>query len=261
MSDRYSRIRNHWHRVASDFWGDDIRQMNKTPKDAVIEIEYKEKMKTVRRIRKAKMRHEKLRKFIGSWFRKQGYQVIYEWYSIDIVAYKLGEDDVKELIGVEVKTWKSKSQINPQISKAIYQAKKFKKFVDKFFIAFKRSEMVWGSDIPEWIGIINVSFDNTGKPTEPLISRDAKCERIELPFYAVNWWKDKFLLRKFKIPKAYKLTTRYEMEEKLRSVIDKDILSKALRLEMLQQTPSIEEIKDFIRKPILDVGQKTLKEF
>jgi len=36
MTDRYSRFRGHWHRVASDFNGDDAEQIRITPKEIII---------------------------------------------------------------------------------------------------------------------------------------------------------------------------------------------------------------------------------
>jgi len=211
-----------------------------------------EYLKRIKRIEIANKRHTKLQRIISEWFKKQGYKTLWEWYSIDVVAYKLEGDSVKELIGMEVKTWIKNS--SSQIKKAIFQATKFKRYVDKFYLVFRKTTDKENNKIPEWIGIINVG-------SEPFILREAKCQIIELPFYAVNWWKEKLLLKKFKIPKAYKLTTRAEMEEKLQAVIDKNSLTKALRMVMLEKTPSLEEIKNFIKRPILDVGQKSLKDF
>lgn len=187
------------------------------------------------RLEKSIKEHHLMTEKVSKWFRKKGYDIQWEWNLIDIVAKKLNEkgDDWKEIIGVEVKT------SNREIKKAIQQAKHYKSnFCDQFYIALKKVNEKEVEKIPGWIGIIT---------TNPRIKFIRKAKHIRCAFPPINYWKLKKIVYTFRLPYRSKLRTKAKMREALK-IVDKKILSKAMRLVLFDTMQSLREWDENLRK-------------
>lgn len=202
-----------------------------------------------KRLEKSIEEHELMTEKISKWFKKRGYDIHWEWNLIDLVAKKLNEkgDDWEEIIGIEVKT------SNKEIKKAIEQAKQNKKnFCDQFYIALKKINKKEIEKMPEWLGVMT---------TNPKIKIIRKAEHIRCSFPPINYWKLKKIVYTFRLPNRSRLTTKAKMREALK-IVNKQILSKAMRLVLFDSMQSLLEWDESLRKhKIVYQDIKTIDKF